>query len=183
MKKEKPTSTTVPWKSLNDPDKLIKIQDNYLSEQDHQTLYDGVTSPYFPFFFNSFKSFESDSNLENFQLIHIFYKALSITSNSFKLLTPLLKKLNPKGLVRIKLNLNPYSQKLIVGTYHQDTDFKCKGAIYYLNTNNGYTLFKKGEKKVKSFKNRIIFFDADEYHLGTNSTDCKNRLVLNFNYF
>jgi len=61
--------------------------------------------------------------------------------------------------------------------------FKCKAAIYYLNTNNGYTLFKEGKKKINSVKNRMIFFDSDAYHLGTNSTDCKNRLVLNFNYF
>ena len=30
---------------------------------------------------------------------------------------------------------------------------------------------------------RIVFFDADTDHSGTNSTDCKNRMLINFNYF
>ena len=162
---------------------MTNVQDNYLNEKEYQKLYNAITSPYFPLFFNSFKSLEASTELEEFQFIHSFYDSLCRNSNAFSLLDPLLKKINPQSLVRIKLNLNPYSQKLIVGTYHQDQPFKCKAAIYYLNTNNGYTLFKKGEKKVKSVKNRIIFFNADEFHLGTNSTDCKNRLVLNFNYF
>jgi hypothetical protein len=166
-----------------DSNKEIRVKDNYLSEKDHQSLYNGITSPYFPLFFNSFKTFEDDPDLEDFQFVHSFYDSFSRNSNAFSLLDPLLKKVNPQSLVRIKLNLNPYSQKLIVGTYHQDQPFKCKAAIYYLNTNNGYTLFKKREKKIKSVKNRIIFFDANETHLGTNSTDCKNRLVLNLNYF
>jgi len=72
---------------------------------------------------------------------------------------------------------------LIVGSYHRDQEYKAKAAIYYLNTNNGYTQFKEGKEKVHSVKNRMAFFDTGAYHLGTNSTDCKNRLVLNFNYF
>ena len=177
------TKSTDGSTSTVDSNKGMRVKDNYLSEKDHQILYNGVTSSYFPLFFNSFKTAEDDSGLEDFQFIHSFYDSFSRNSTAFNLVAPLVKKLNPKSLVRIKLNLNPYSQKLIVGTYHQDQPFKCKGAIYYLNTNNGYTLFKKGEKKIKSVKNRIVFFEANESHLGTNSTDCKNRLVLNFNYF
>tara|TARA_R100001530_G_scaffold71260_1_gene50455 strand:- start:110 stop:595 length:486 start_codon:yes stop_codon:yes gene_type:complete len=158
-------------------------KDNYLSEKDYQILYEGITSDYFPLYFNLFKDYSDDADsLGNFQFTHSFYGSFTKTS-AFNLVAPLVEKINPKSLIRIKLNLNPYSQELIVGNYHQDQTFKCKGAIYYLNTNNGYTLFKEGEKKVTSVKNRIVFFDADEYHLGTNSTDCKNRLVLNFNYF
>ena len=38
-------------------------------------------------------------------------------------------------------------------------------------------------EKVESKENRIVFFDANTTHVGTNSTDCKNRMVINFNYF
>ena len=54
-------------------------------------------------------------------------------------------------------------------------------AIYYVNNNNGYTMFD--DQKVESKENRLYFFDANTNHVGTNSTDCKNRMVINFNYF
>ena len=38
-------------------------------------------------------------------------------------------------------------------------------------------------EKVESKENRIVFFDTDIKHFGTNSTNCKNRMVINFNYF
>jgi len=165
---------------------MILVKDNYLSKQEHETLYKKITSGFFPLYFSLYKSYpdeEKKGKLESFQFFHMFYNLSRVTSPSFDILEPILSKLNYKSLIRIKLNLNPYSQKLIISAYHQDTAFKCKGAIYYLNTNNGYTLFKEGKKKINSVKNRMIFFDSDAYHLGTNSTDCKNRLVLNFNYF
>ena len=40
-----------------------------------------------------------------------------------------------------------------------------------------------GKEKVESKKNRIVLFKANEDHYGTNSTNCKNRMVINFNYF
>tara|TARA_R110002020_G_scaffold97803_1_gene233333 strand:- start:865 stop:1359 length:495 start_codon:yes stop_codon:yes gene_type:complete len=164
---------------------MIKVKDNFLNETEYQTLYNIVTAEYFSWYFNRYKVFEheKETNLEAFQFVHIFYAVDNVTSPHFTILKPILNKLKQKTLIRIKLNLNPYSQKLIVGAYHQDQDYKAKAAIYYLNTNNGYTLFKKGKEKVHSVKNRMVFFDTDAYHLSTNSTDCKNRLVLNFNYF
>jgi len=186
---------------------MVTVKDNYLSEEEHQTLYNIVSSEYFPWYFNWYTNLyvskdlefpyknkraphpgfsDSDINetdLESFQFVHILYNLSRVNSSEIKIVEPILTKLNYKALIRVKLNLNPYSQKLIVWPYHQDQAFKAKAAIYYLNTNNGYTLFKKGKKKINSVKNRIVFFDADDYHLGTNSTNCKNRLVLNLNYF
>ena len=165
-------------------EKMIIIKDNYLDNKDYQALYDTITNTSFPWYFNPYKTYQAEQkDLEAFQFIHIFYIVDNVISSSFKILKPILDKLKHKSLVRIKLNLNPYSQKLIVGAYHQDQDYKGKAAIYYLNTNNGYTQFKEGNEKVNSVKNRMIFFDTDAQHRNTNSTDCKNRLVLNFNYF
>ena len=58
--------------------------------------------------------------------------------------------------------------------------FECKAAIYYINDNNGYTMI--GDKKVKSKGNRIVLFNANTKHYGTNSTNLNNRIVINFNY-
>ena len=94
---------------------------------------------------------------------------------------PIIKKLNSLSLINIKANLNPISHKLIKFGKHVDQDFKCKAALYYLNDNNGYT--KIGNRKVESKGNRMVLFDTDQEHYGTNSTDCNNRTVINFNYF
>jgi hypothetical protein len=29
----------------------------------------------------------------------------------------------------------------------------------------------------------MVFFNSDVKHFGTNSTNCNNRMVINFNYF
>ena len=54
-------------------------------------------------------------------------------------------------------------------------------AIYYFNTNNGYTLFENGDK-VESIRNRLIMFKSNLRHTGTTCTDKPNRYVLNINY-
>lgn len=94
----------------------------------------------------------------------------------------MLKKLEVKSLIKAKANLNPYSPKLYKGYFHSDTVHDNLTAVYYLNENNGYT-FLKNNKKVKSKENRIVIFDAQMKHAGTNTTNEKKRVVLNLNYF
>ena len=93
---------------------------------------------------------------------------------------PIIYKIKPKALIRIKSNLNVASKKLIKCEEHKDQDFPCKGAIFYINTNNGYTFFK--DKKVESKENRIVFFNANALHGGTNCTNKERRMLINFNY-
>ena len=68
-------------------------------------------------------------------------------------------------------------QSLLMGM-----DFPCSTtAILYINTNNGYTKFKKGGK-VKSVANRMLIFDSQLEHAGVTCTDALRRVVVNFNY-
>ena len=66
-------------------------------------------------------------------------------------LNPILKKIKAKALIRIKANLNPVSQEIIRYDKHVDQDYSCKAAIYYVNSNNGYTMFDS--QKVESKEN------------------------------
>ena len=92
-------------------------------------------------------------------------------------------KLKCNSIINIKLNSTNYATKIKEGTYHCDYNIKCKTAIYYLNTNDGYTKFQKDNKIIESIENRMVIFNSNLKHLGTNTTDSKRRLVLNFNYF
>ena len=61
-------------------------------------------------------------------------------------------------------------------------DFKdCKTSIFYLNSNNGYTQFERGDKII-SKENRVVVFDSNLKHCAVDCTDTKYRIVINFNY-
>ena len=162
----------------------MKIIDNYIDENSFKVISETMSSDMFPWFFNDFKININlnDNSVFNYQFTHRFYDNARVTSKYFdSLLNPILKKINAKALIRIKANLNPVSHELIRYDKHVDQDYSCKAAIYYVNSNDGYTMFDN--QKVESKGNRIVFFDADTLHSGTNSTDCKNRMLINFTYF
>ena len=162
---------------------MFKIKDNYLNESDHLILKTIMESSEFPWFYNPYKTSEDEFNrqLFDYQLVHIFYKDNTVNSKFINNLNPIIEKLKPLSLIRIKANLNPITHNLIEFGKHQDQDFKCKVAIYYLNDNDGYTMIEG--KKIESKANRIVFFNSDKEHYGTNSTNCNNRMLINFNYF
>ena len=160
---------------------MFKIIDNYLSVDDHFNLKTLMESQSFPWFFQNGCVIEQNNKLFDYQFVHIFYGNYSYNSNYFNNLKPLLERLKPNALIRIKANLNPVNNKIIKSEEHVDQDFKCKVALYYINDNNGYTII--GDKKVESKSNRMVLFNSNQKHCGTNSTNCNNRMVINFNYF
>ena len=160
---------------------MFEVKDNFLPEKEYINIYTLLTDEYFPWYFNNYKTLSHTGGLFDYQFTHTFYKDNEISSPFFKSLKPLIDKLNSRTLVRIKANLNPITQELIKSKSHTDQDFECKVAIYYLNTNNGYTMLE--DKKVESKANRMVLFDSSIFHYGTNSTNCNNRMVINFNYF
>ena len=88
---------------------------------------------------------------------------------------------------RIKANLQLHGGEAYKSNWHYD--FTGDGypvenmetAIYYVNSNNGYTEFN--DCKVESVANRMVFFPSNTKHRGVNATNVKARYVINFNYF
>jgi len=118
------------------------------------------------------------------QLEHvIFYN--KVNSQLYETVKPIIDKLKPSKLNRIKVNLLLKSETIREHGLHVDDlnwNKKSHTSIFYLNTNNGYTRFKSGEK-VESVANRLVTFHASKKHGGsTNSCDTPYRLVLNINY-
>ena len=132
---------------------------------------------YFPWYLGPGKSFEGDGHL---QFVHLFFSNNKINSPDFTKLDPILKILKPKTLIRIKANLLSKTDKIIEHPYHIDCK-DCKTAIFYINTNNGFTKFKNN-KIIKSEKNKLIKFNSNLEHGGTTCTDTNVRIVINFNY-
>ena len=161
---------------------MYKVIDNYLEADQHLILKTMMESNEFPWFYTKGIVDETDDpKLFDYQFNHIFYINNNINSNFFNYLNPILDKLKPLSLIRVKANLNPPTEKIIKSDYHTDQNFKCNIAIYYINDNDGYTII--GKEKILSKKNRMVLFNSNKKHYGTNSTNCNNRMVINFNYF
>ena len=175
----------------------MNVVDNFLDKSEYDALYNHIigstVTQQFPWYFNSKKI--DDVNIDyNFQFVHIVVEKGKIDSPvTFEVLKPLLNKLKPKGLIRIKLNLTTKTNKIIKYPLHRDINVKYekdigqlkkdnyKVAIFYMNDNNGYTYFEN-KKKVKSVANRLLKFDNIMKHSGTTCTDENQRVVININY-
>jgi hypothetical protein len=106
---------------------------------------------------------------------------VGVKSDYYDNLMPLLSKINPKEILRVKANLGTRTTTHIEGGMHTDSKMEHTTAIFYLNTNNGFTVFKNGDK-VNSLENRLVVFNSTILHSGFSQTDTNIRVVLNLNY-
>ena len=158
----------------------VKVIDNFLSEYQWKNIKSEVmsTNPQFPWYYNDDICYENDGL---FQFTHTFYNAHDQSKSYFyPLLDACQEKLGVKKIIRIKANLNTRTVFHRKTGWH--TDFPdITTAVYYINTNNGYTEFNDGTK-IESVENRMIKFSSDTFHRGVTCTDEQTRVLINFNY-
>lgn len=126
----------------------------------------------------------------NLQFTHTFLDArradeIMISQNTYDVIDPLTKKINADEWYKIKMNLNPCTDQIFEHGMHIDNPTKRSDAytaVFYINNNNGYTIFDNGEK-IQSVANRLVVFPADLQHSGTSCTDVSMRIVINFNFY
>ena len=85
-------------------------------------------------------------------------------------------------MMRIKGNLYQSTETIFHHDNNTDYDFSHRGAIFYLNTNNGLTVLED-TIEIKSIENRLLIFDASRPHHSTTCSDDKCRVNVNFNFF
>jgi hypothetical protein len=158
---------------------MIDVQDNFLDKINSLVISKSIYETSFPWYYNEGKSFKGDGF---FQLTHTLMYDGKVNSDYFKIFEPIFIKLNAKILHKCKLNLTTKQKKITNFDFHTDVDIKnSKTAVYYINSNNGYTIFEN-KKKVYSKENRIVIFNSSLKHAGSTHTDENIRLVLNINY-
>ena len=167
----------------------MEVIDDFISPSDHEQLEKWALGTSVRWKYNRFKVYKGDDQP---QFTHRCFEPQRFPiaiEPSMKRLDPILYKLTLDPfyldlLVRIKLNLTLATPEIITTPYHTDTCLFNKTAIYYINSNNGYTIFEDGTK-VGSKANRIVIFDAQTEHAGTTHTDedIQSRCVVNINYF
>lgn len=159
----------------------MEIIEDFLPHHKFHRLSSSVLSSHFPWFYNPFVN-DNDPNEPSFQFIHNFWNDSGPTSELSSLIDPVWDIVNPKQIVRAKLNLGTRDATQVEGGWH--TDFErddLMTAVLYLNDNNGYTLFEDGTK-VESKANRFAKFPVNTNHTGVSHTDTKVRVVLNLNW-
>ncbi|MCP9927773.1 2OG-Fe(II) oxygenase [Cyanobium sp. CH-040] len=172
----------------------MEVVDQFLPEDDLRCIRARIMGSDFPWFFNDSVDYlpghpgHDAANLDDYQFTHLFYLARGEDGSprgrlslEMPLLLPLTRRLGIKRAVRIKANLNPRTERRTQYHFHTDTSQHCWTAVYYLNTNNGLTVFEDG-RTVESVENRIVIFDSSVRHTGTSCTDQKVRLVINLNF-
>jgi len=156
----------------------MKVIDNFLTAKDFKVIEEVILNEDFAWYYNDSVSHENDG--KDFYFTHIVYNSIGVRSHLYEALTPLIDKLNVKKLIRIKVNLYPKTDVVAHHNSHVDTDYKHKGAILYMNTNNGLTVLK--DNNINSIKNRVLLFDPSKLHNSTTCTDKKYRININVNY-
>tara|TARA_Y100000004_G_C8739041_1_gene337519 strand:+ start:122 stop:640 length:519 start_codon:yes stop_codon:yes gene_type:complete len=168
----------------------MELLDDFLPPETFRKFQENIMGQMFPWFFNQYtlspggNYFNEDK--DSFQFTHMMYKQNHgvVSPEAYNIVVPILRRLGADNLlIRIKANLNPRQHEhQMLGNFHVDTPFaQSKTAIFYCNTNNGWTEFETGEK-VSSVENRMVIFDANQMHVGYTCTDAKSRVVLNINY-
>ena len=142
-------------------------------------------------------------SLDNCQMTHVLFNDIPLkVTPTYDLIQPILQHLienhGLRTLVRVKSNMNLKTSKIVKHGLHIDlvgaVDFDnpttsipkyfdgARTAIFYLNSNDGYTEFEDGTR-IESVANRIVSFPYYMKHTGTTCTDQPFRSVINFNYF
>ena len=165
--------------------KKIKVIKNLVKPKFFKPISEYISGTYFPWFLNKGINSSEGKDEKHFQFTHTFIKNRGIVNTPKQHMTviePILSALNVNEVLRCKLNLTTRTAEPITHGLHVDgIEGSTYTAVFYLNTNNGATVFEDG-KKYQSIANQAVIFNPDLKHSGISCTDEKVRLVLNINY-
>ena len=124
------------------------------------------------------------NELENIQFTNYMYDDLQPKAPEYGIVEPFISdpRLGITALVRIKANLTMRTPKVITHGFHKDGKCHHTSAIYYVNSNDGYTEFEDGTQ-IESIGNRLLVFDSQISHTGSTCTNSRVRCVINFIYY
>ena len=163
----------------------MRIVDDFLDSDSYLRIKESLEYKDF-WTYDPYKAGGMSDQIKDGQLTHDFFFEM-YRSPHIEVLFPIIGRIKPMAIWRIKANLQLHGGEAYKSNWHYD--FTGDGypvenmetAIYYVNSNNGYTEFT--DCKVDSVANRMVFFPSNTKHRGVNATNVKARYVINFNYF
>ena len=162
---------------------MVLVRDNFLAKGDWTQL-DNLVHNNMPWYLQKEQVIDADDGC---WFSHIIYDEDVPKSDLYNPIIKIFKSyLKYVTLCRLNVNLLLKQETPSVSYFHTDLDEsidkeKITTAIFYLNTNNGATEFKDGER-IDSVKNRLAVFPTNTSHRAIGQTDTPERIVLNFNF-
>jgi len=157
----------------------MQIIKNFLDKNIFKNIQSILTGNEFPWHYSDTVAYENDTS--DFMFFHILYLDNNQKSPYLhSVLMPILGKLDFNYLLRAKVNFYTQKEKQIKTSFHTDSKEKHSVALFSINSNNGYTLFKNGNK-IPSVENQMIIFDGSLEHCSVAQTNKKSRINININ--
>ena len=165
-----------------------KVIDNFLPEDEFKSIQENLV-------FNEGVSFNlvsgttspSADRLWDWYGVHVFYSnglPRSVFYDDVRgIFVPKIESVvgSMKSLLRIKANFYPHTSVLQEHPPHVDYNWSHHGAIFSLNTCDGFT--RLGDSiKIDSVANRLLIFDPSLQHNSTTTSTAKGRFNINFNW-
>lgn len=159
----------------------MQIIDDFLDQKSFKDIQNLLMSSDFDWYYSDLIT-SKEVHKDEFQFCHMFYSD-GEPGKKYSVITPLIRKIAPFSVISVKANLLTKTNKVRKYGFHVDINKEnITTAIFYINTCNGFTLFRDG-RKVEQIANRLVIFNAQLEHSGTSCTDEKTRVLINFNYF
>ena len=173
----------------------VKIIDNFLPPEEFKGLQNFIVNNVdFPLYIQNSVAYDQESNKDqwkekywNWYATHKVYDFDQIVSPQVfpmiqRLFSSRIKEVHPlRSLMRIKINFYPYTDTVKEHQPHFDYDFDHYGAIFSLNTCDGFTRLKDGSK-IDSVENRFFIFDSSQFHNSSTTSNAQARYNINFNF-
>jgi len=159
----------------------MKVIDNYLPTEEFIRMQSLLLGDQFPWCFNPHQVGKSSTETSDFFFSHTFFKDAQIHSMFYMdYILPFVKRMDIHALFGVRANLLVNTNFPVESLMHND-QLVGETAIFYINTNNGFTRFEDGYF-VDSIENRLVVFDSTQKHQAVSQTDSARRVVINFNY-
>ena len=181
--------------------KEYKVIDDFLPKEQFNRIKSlVVNNQSFPWFINNYvvtvgdQSFQDQDKNWNWYMMNMIYEHPRFNGYSYTYDSPYFNEIGSlfaeefskvetfKNWIRIKANLFPYTEEVKEHQAHYDYKFSHKAAVFSLNTCDGYTTMSNSDK-VDSVENRVVIFNGSQYHKSSTTSNSKQRLNFNFNWF
>ena len=167
----------------------VNVIDDFLPQEDFEEVRDLIVFNWdFDWYFQkevNYAGTDCTKDFWNWYGTHIFYKKDFPADDCHILYDKFIPRFKEMGifrsLMRIKGNFYPHTETLKEHAPHVDYDFSHTGALYSLNTCDGFTKLYDGTK-IDSVANRMLIFDASTLHNSSTTTTTAGRFNINFNF-
>jgi hypothetical protein len=173
-------------------DENFCVVDNYISNEVSQMIYDLLTDPSFPWFYNSSTIHDSSKDDEVYydgpQFTHLFIKNKTIVSE-YATTIAFLTKLHKKNILRLKANHQLNNFRSGISHFpHIDDETESQNlinGIIFIHETDGDTLIFEGDQshRISPKVGRAIFMKGDVLHASNSPLKTPNRVVLNVNIY